>query len=677
MNTQSIRNAALISLSLLGGAFALCMPSTASAQGTMNGWGLNTTGELGNGNSGGINHAPVKVAGLTHIVSAVGGYSHSAALRNDGTVWTWGANTYGELGNGATTESDVPIQVSAMNGVVGVAAGSAHTLAVKSDGTVWAWGLNNIGQLGNGTYTDSHVPVRVAGLTGVVAVAASLYHSMALCKDGTVWTWGSNSSGELGNGTNMWTNLPVQALRLYGVVGIAAGENHSLAIKGDGSAWGWGNNYYGQLGDGTNTNTNVPIPVGGLSGVVGISGGDVLSLFLTSDGAVWACGDNTFGELGNGTTISSRVPMQVSGLSDVVGIAAGAVHGLAVKGDGTVWAWGYNGFGELGDNSGANSDIPVQVTGLSGAAGVAGGRYHSLSFERMTGTQTVTIAVAAAAGQIGKNVTLSATVTDDATGAKLTGKAVQFAIDGANIGTPATTDSTGVARYTVAVLEGAAVGTHTTSATFAGDADYAPGAGAGTLKISKGTVKLTVPGVTGILGNTVTLSAKLINGSGAAVVGVTISFTVNGGAVGFATTDSSGQAKIAYSIPDGMATGTHIITAAFAGNASYLAATHNAMLTVNKKPVKLTVPAVTGAAGTSVVLSAKLTDAANAAIAGAPLSFSVDGSAIGSASTNSTGVASLHYTIPSGRAGSYTITVSFAGDAAHQSSTKTGTLKVN
>jgi alpha-tubulin suppressor-like RCC1 family protein len=145
------------------------------------------------------------------------GNAFTVALRNDAlssSVWAWGINNNGQLGDGATTDVYTPVQVNGMigTGAIGIAAGYDHAVAMKTDGTVWAWGSNNNGQLGNGTTTGSVTPVQVSGISGVAAVAAGYFDSVALKIDSTVWTWGSNSNGQLGNGTTTDSNIPVQAL---------------------------------------------------------------------------------------------------------------------------------------------------------------------------------------------------------------------------------------------------------------------------------------------------------------------------------------------------------------------------------------------------------------------------------------------------------------------------------
>ena len=285
-----------------------CLCQSARAQGTVWAWGFNQNGQLGNGtytttSPYGID-TPGTISGLTGVTAIAGGYLYSLALKSDGTVWAWGWNPYGELGNGTYTDSNTPVQVSGFTGVTAIAGGFEHALALKSDGTVWAWGLQSLGELGNGTFgspfgfTGSNTPVQVLGpggagyLTGVTAIAAVGFHSLALKNDGTVWAWGQNTSGELGNGTTNPSNTPLQVLGpggvgyLTGVAAIARGRGDSLALKSDGTVWAWGRNFAGELGNGTFTDSNMPVQVlgpggvGFLSGVTAIAGGGLHSLAL-------------------------------------------------------------------------------------------------------------------------------------------------------------------------------------------------------------------------------------------------------------------------------------------------------------------------------------------------------------------------------------------------------------
>ena len=342
------------------------------SDGTVWAWGANYLGQLGNGTTtDSLVPKQISSSSLSGVSAIAAKDLHNLALKKDGTVWGWGYNYYGELGDGTTGTSILtPKQISSssLSGVINIALGKYHSLALKSDGMVWAWGANYLGQLGDGTTTDSLVPKQISSssLSEVIAITAGYYHNLALKSDGMVWSWGRNDSGQLGDGTTTNSLVPKQVLS--GVIAIAAGTDFSLALKSDGTVWGWGYNYYGELGDGTTTNILVPQQISStlLSGVIAIAAGDDRSLALKSDGTVWSWGRNNFGQLGDGTTTNSPVPKQIpsTSLSGVNAITAGVYHSLALKSDGTVWVWGSNSNGQLGDGTTTERHTPVQVSGL-------------------------------------------------------------------------------------------------------------------------------------------------------------------------------------------------------------------------------------------------------------------------------------------------------------------------
>ena len=198
----------------------------------------------------------------------VGGEAHSIALKGDGTVWSWGKNTQGQLGIGSTITTEIPSQVVGLQNIQMIASGSNHSLALKDDGTVWAWGYNNVGQLGDNTQIAKYTPVQVLGEDGegylkdIVYIAAGTNYSAAINKKGEVWTWGLNTNGQLGDGStvNKYTPVRVKA-NLTNVIQIACGNNHMVAVKADGTAYSWGYNQYGKLGDNTSTQRTIPVAV--------------------------------------------------------------------------------------------------------------------------------------------------------------------------------------------------------------------------------------------------------------------------------------------------------------------------------------------------------------------------------------------------------------------------------
>jgi len=336
------------------------------SDGTVWAWGYNDGGQLGDGTTTHRN-TPVQVTGLADVIAVSAGSVHTVALKSDGTVWAWGSNLSGQLGDGTTTQSNTPVQVADLTDVTAVSAAVSYTVALKSDGTVWAWGLNHMGQLGDGTTTTSRTPVQVTDLTDVTAVSAGEYLTIALKADGTVWAWGSNTNGQLGDGTTAVSrNKPVQVVGLTDVTAVSAGGVHAVALKADGTVWSWGRNNEGQLGDGT-TSSNTPTHLVALTDVTAVSAGRYYTVALKADGTIWAWGYNGSGELGDGTTSTSYTPVQVVvDLTDVTAVSAGSQHAVALKADGAVWAWGSNGNGQIGDGTTWNNSTHVQTLGEGG-----------------------------------------------------------------------------------------------------------------------------------------------------------------------------------------------------------------------------------------------------------------------------------------------------------------------
>ncbi|MDQ0063086.1 RCC1 domain-containing protein, partial [Paenibacillus harenae] len=246
--------------------------------GTVWAWGENILAQLGDGSTTNRS-SPVQVTELDSVIAVAAGSAHSLALKSDGTVWAWGNNSNGQLGIGRTTlPSSSPVQVTNLSSVVAIASGSHHNFAIKSDGTVWAWGGNWNGQLGDGSTTERYTPVQVQGLSSVIDVTAGAYHSLAIKSDGTVWAWGNNDYGQDGvpggltlhDGTSLVTtyrHTPVQVQGLSSVIDVAAGYAHSLALNSDGTVLAWGFNGGGQLGDGSTTNRSSPVQVTELDSV--------------------------------------------------------------------------------------------------------------------------------------------------------------------------------------------------------------------------------------------------------------------------------------------------------------------------------------------------------------------------------------------------------------------------
>ena len=350
----------------------------------------------------------------TYVANYYGGTGNDLVLAwVRARPFTWGENSSGQLGNNTNTLSPIPTQSTANAAlanktVVSMAAGQSHTLALCSDGTVFSWGANNFGQLGDTTNNSQLQPVAVA-MTGtalqgkkVIAIAAGQNHSLALCSDGTIAAWGLNTDGQLGDFSNAPRPAAVAvqstgALAGRTVAGIAAGANHSVAFCTDGTVYAWGRNDMSQLGDNNAPNAqNRPVPVNSTTAlntrqVVAIASGANHTLVLCSDGALVTWGDNTEGQHGNGGMTASFTPVQVNiGGTVLFGktvkrIAAGGFHNLVLCTDGTLAAWGKGSQGQIGDGTVAPHPTPAPVT-ITGTpldskqiTFIAAGGIHSLA----------------------------------------------------------------------------------------------------------------------------------------------------------------------------------------------------------------------------------------------------------------------------------------------------------
>ncbi|MFE3849446.1 LamG-like jellyroll fold domain-containing protein [Flavobacterium sp. LB3P45] len=303
--------------------------------------------------------AEIILPGIWQSVST-GGY-HTLGIKTDGTLWVWGANYYGQLGDGTLTNRNIPVQIGSSNNWQDISAGDFHSIGLKTDGTIWAWGANYEGQLGDGTSTNKNTPVQIGVATNWQSITAGSHHNGAIKTDGTLWVWGRNFDGQLGDGTNISKNIPVKIGTDNNWLSILPSYVHTVGLKTNGTLWSWGRNSEGQLGDGTDINKSSPVQVGTFTNWQSISVGHFYTNGLRTDGTLWAWGANDYGQLGDGTYINKNMPLQIGAVNNWQSISAGHFFTHAIKSDGTLWGWGRNSEGQLGYGNYTSINTPTQI----------------------------------------------------------------------------------------------------------------------------------------------------------------------------------------------------------------------------------------------------------------------------------------------------------------------------
>ena len=349
--------------------------------GTVKCWGYNLVGQLGNGSIQ-DSTTPVTVSGITDAIAVTAGYMHSCALRATGGVLCWGYNGYGELGAGIfESQRNTPVAVAGIQNAIAISAGTLHTCALLAGGTVQCWGGNDDGQLGVGNNNQSNAPLLVNTFANVVAVSAGDAHTCAASASGAVQCWGRNGNGQLGNGTLASTNLPANVGGLSSVTHIAAGGSHTCARLGDGTLRCWGANYFGQLGNGTmGSDQPLPTAVPGINDAVNIVAGTVHSCALRQDATLRCWGNNGWSQLGHPDFDPAPVPLPVP-LVNVANFTLGFGHTCATLADASLRCWGSNEDGQLGNGATGYSAVPVPVQNIATATALAAGTYASCAVQ--------------------------------------------------------------------------------------------------------------------------------------------------------------------------------------------------------------------------------------------------------------------------------------------------------
>jgi len=322
--------------------------------GTLWAWGGNILGGVGDGTN--INRDyPVMIGTDNDWVEISAGNLSSFAIKEDGSLWAWGYNAHGILGNGNQANQFYPIRIGFDNDWSKVSFYGPGTMALKTNGTLWAWGID-------ANFFASNIPVQINGTENWKSIIAGINHRGALTVDGALWMWGENDWGQIGNGTteDQATLTKIDSTSVWKQ--IALGFDNSWGIKEDGTLWTWGINSVGAPADPTLWTLTTPTQITTDNDWAYVIAGDANVIALKDDGTLWAWGTNQFGQLGIGDTSQYiTIPTEIGNDDDWILPIGTRLHNFAFKNDGTLWAWGWNSIGQLGNANSQNQYSPVKI----------------------------------------------------------------------------------------------------------------------------------------------------------------------------------------------------------------------------------------------------------------------------------------------------------------------------
>lgn len=298
-------------------------------------------------------------------------------LKSDGSLWAWGRNMVGEVGDGTTSDRYLPTPIGAPTGWVKVVSSAQFAIAQRADGSLWAWGWNGAAHFGDGTYADSLVPKATGNGLDWIDFAAGFNHVVAVKRDGSLWGWGWNQSGQVGDGTTTPRTSPVRIGTDSDWRAVGAGDLSSFAIKADGSLWAWGDNSSGQLGDTTTTTRSSPVQVGADRDWKAASGSATHTVAMKVGGSIWGWGSNSSAQLGDATLPAQLAPVRIGSAAswrtiEAVGPLGGSGSSLALESGGTIWGWGSNFWGQLGTGGRSAALPPTQIGSRTDWTWIAG-----------------------------------------------------------------------------------------------------------------------------------------------------------------------------------------------------------------------------------------------------------------------------------------------------------------
>ncbi len=330
--------------------------------GNLIGWGINNNGQLAD-QTVLDKLTPTIIKEGTKFKNISAGGLFSLALDEEEKLWATGSNGVGQLGDGTNINKSSLVQITNSDNTkfTKISAGLTHSLAIDENGTLWAWGHNSKGELGNGTTTNSNTPIKIMEGTKFIEISAGNESSFAIDETGKLYAWGSNENGKLalGNEENKLVPTLVESDIVFKKVETSTGENYTLALDELGNLYTWGINTYGQLGNGSFESKNVPTKIQEGKTFKEIDVGYNTSFAIDEQNNLWSFGANGNGELGDGSQTLTNIPKQV--LTNVISIGASWNHTVSITQDGSVNAWGSNENGELGTGNVNNSLVPIVI----------------------------------------------------------------------------------------------------------------------------------------------------------------------------------------------------------------------------------------------------------------------------------------------------------------------------
>jgi alpha-tubulin suppressor-like RCC1 family protein len=357
--------------------------------GNLWGCGDNFYGGLGTNTISPYSSPVTTIAGGTNWKQVACGTYHTSAIKTNGELWVWGLNNFGQLGANNTSDYSSPVTtIAGGTNWKQVACGYRYTAAIKTDGTLWVWGYNEFGKLGNTEKASCSSPITTsAGGTNWKQVSCGTGHTAAIKTDGTLWTWGYNQYGQLGNNDTLSRNAPFTTAgggtdwKQVSCLGL-----QTAAIKTDGTLWTWGRNANGEIGDGTQSSRLSPVTtIGGQGNWKQVSCGYFHMAAIKTDGTLWVWGRGNYGQLGNSTQDRSSPITTVAGGTNWKNVFCGRTYTAAIKTDGTLWTWGSQSAGQLGTNNTSSYSSPVTTAaGGTNWKQVSCGDYHTAAITDLT-----------------------------------------------------------------------------------------------------------------------------------------------------------------------------------------------------------------------------------------------------------------------------------------------------